>query len=660
MYMYNTIYVGWSTDIHVLGSLCFQEIEDDTNLAGGEKQPNDKGLPEPMEVSETVPAPSKPERKSNQPPTPVERTAPETKENTGKGEEDGQAPKSARVAAPKRPPTVRRPPPPTARPVPRQREKSNSPEAQEQISSPKEEDTLQSPTTREEGEGGEKMESGQAESKPTPVKRLPSVGRPPPPSKRPHPQAAPATETDKEEKIERQVVDAPHKNEAKLDAEEEPAVTSPKQDKPPSSHSPGPKRPQPPAIKKRKVTDEANDVKEEEQSQSPLPPVQPQPAAKKLSIKRPPPPAMLKKQQPAKPVAQAVEAKQVQREKVEEAASKESTKDEKAKETSDDSQVVSEQEMSEEKSAQQSPGPKRPAPPINKRPSVNKPPPKPTSPQEREPAGNDSRDEEVTADKEHRDEEKSTEAQVKPALDSKQEAKELEVIEKKPTGQHSPGPKRPAPPSTKKLSIKKPPPPATARKPSVKAKQTPPAVVKKDEKTEGEAAAKGVAQVEEHVPPKPPVEQSADKAKEAKPVIVESLEKVEKEEEVSTAEPSQTSSSESPEKLTMTVLVQPGRKSPNAGRRSPNMGRKSPILKKKLKQGGQEEDSDEEELEGSVKIIKYPSGSSLTKNTNGKAGEAEGQSHGGWELQLNIYNPPPPHRKWLIIWPGFFLTIPHI
>ena len=608
-----------------MGHPSFQEIEDDTNIAGGKSQSNDKGSSETMEVSETAPAPSKPERKTKQPPTPAERTAPKTPENTGKGEEDklgdtasaeAQAPKSTR-APPKRPPTVRRPPPPskrphtdvksedtkaaaelpvgglekaekeaqekrdgggeeerrekpsqppkrpstvkrppppTARPVPRQREKSSSPETQKQvehISLPKEEISLQSPTSKE--EEGEKIEGVQAESRPTPMKRLPSVSRPPPPSKRPHPQAAPAAEIDKEEKIEGQVVE----NEIKHDTEEEPAVTSPKQDKPPSPHSPGPKRPQPPAIKKRKVADEATDVKEEESSQPPPPPppAQPQPLTKKSSIKRPPPPAMPKKQQPVKPVTQEVEAKPVESDKVEET----------------------------------------------------------------EPAKNESREGEISSEKEPA-EDKSTEAQVNLAVDSKQEPKEQEVVEKKPAVQHSPGPKRPAPPSTKKLSIKKPPPPATSRKPSVKAKQPPPPVIKKDEKTEGETVTKEVTQVEEHIRPRPPEEQP----KEAKPVIVESSEKVEREEDVSTTEPSRTASSESTEKMTMTVLVQPGRKSPKTGRRSPNMGRKSPILRKKSRQGGQEE-SDEEELEGSVKIIKYPSGSSLTKNTNGKAGEAEGE-----------------------------------
>ena len=571
-----------------------------------------------------------------EPPVAEEVEKANEKESPEGKEEEKEVREKQSQQPPKRPSTVKRPPPPTARPVPRQREKS--PETQEQILSPKEEEApLQSPTSRE-GEGGEKMESGQAESRPAPMKRLPSVSRPPPPSKRPHPHSAPppATETNKEENIEGQVVDSPHENEAK---QEEPAVTSPKQDKPPSSHSsPGPKQPQPPAIKKRKVTEseETGDVKEEEveQSQSPSPPppqpVQPQPATKKLSIKRPPPPAMPKKQlQPPKPTSQAVEAEPaLESDKVEEAVSKEPTKDEKMEENSKVVLDSKEQEVSEEKPAHHSPGPKRPAPPINKRLSVNKPPPKPTPPQEVEPAENESREEEATCttEKEHGAEDKSTESQVNPAADSKQETKELEVVEKKPTGQHSPGPKRPAPPSTKKLSIKKPPPPATARKPSIKAKQPPPAFVKKDEKTEGEAATKVVTKVEEHVPPnKPSEEQSVDNVKEAKPVIVESSsEKDKKVEEVSTAESSRSSSGESPEKVTMTVLVQPGRKSPNAGRRSPNMGRKSPILRKKLRQ---EEDSDEEELEGSVKIIKYPSGSSLTKNTTGKAGEAEGQSH---------------------------------
>ena len=463
-----------------------------------------------------------------------------------------------------------------------------------------------------------------------------------------------------------QVADTKSESEVKPNQENVPDA-SPK-------HSPGPGRPQPPAVGKDTMADSEAGVVKEEKSQPALPPS----STKKSSIKRPPPPAM-PKSKPVRPVSQEIklaendkvevsdskeqtavervavdktdsstdqkvsghkhcpgpkrpapptnkrpsvkspptphEPKQVEDETVkEELASADPTDnvglDEKSTEQTLPSEaeptVAKEEEKEQEVSAKtlphHSPGLKRPAPPTNKRRSVKSAPIKST-PHETKEVETETTKQELTSEKSDGIDEKSTESeQQTPPSEAESkvavEDKEHEVSARK-APHHSPGPKRPAPPTAKKLSIRKPPPPAAARKPSVKTKPPPPAVAKKEEEEKSEDGVKGDVLGESLESTEQVKQQQGDEMKASHPVVIEPVE--------GNQEIVQSINGEPSDKLKMTVLVQPGR-------RSPNSSRKSPTLRKKSKH--EDQDSDDE-LEGSVKIITYPSGSSLTKNGNG-------------------------------------------
>ena len=657
--------------------------EPQATRASPKRPPSVRRPPPPSKKAHTDP---KPEVKMEIEPPVSEEKHTDKEGEGGRHSNEGES-KNKQSGPPKKPPAVRRPPPPTVRPVPKQRSRSETPEPQEQdekILLPRE--APQTPT----GGGGEKeaeasQESAHMESKSTPVKRLPSVSRPPPPSKRPNPaeeakqpttaqmssgEAANTTTTppkrppavaaigrplpprkkqtetdDTAIKPQEMSVDAPLTksehlqsssddsvkdlvgggNDEDMEVEQPPQAQSPTEtdrrmeqmfDTPSENHKEEKEKVTAPAVKKQNVLDEdRGDLNGEKPSQ----PAMPQASMKKPSIERPPPPAMPKKP-PVRRDSQ--EIKPVESHKFEETTSKELTI-EKPEEVHPNFQAKpdSPKEPDVRNEIKHSPGPKRPAPPTNKKLSIKKPPTTPSPQQtkqvhfiENEREHREAASEEPAKGKEDESEENSAELQTLPSTNSKQEPKEVEVSEKKPD-QHSPRPKRPTPPMpTKKLSIKKPPPPSMTRKPSVKSKPSEaPAAVKKEETVEDWAE----IWKEGHEISNETTQQPDEDVKKAHPVIVEPPEG-----EQGEVQSSINSQAEPTEKITMTVVDLSGRKSPNSGRKSPNLTRKSPTLRKKSKHPDQESD---EEVESSVKIIKYPSGSSLTNSTNGKAAEAEGE-----------------------------------